>query len=340
MKTRNAATLLAITVLTAGSGAQCNRRDVGSPAVYGPRALTQNPTLGDVIQVVNDNSNKIRSLFTTDATLTVPDAPSLKMSLAVERPKRLRMRAETALTGPELDIGSNDERFWFWIRRAPPPTVYYCRHEQFAASAAKQFVPVEPQWLLDAICTASFDPSLQHSPPQRNANGRLEIRTTVPTASGTMSKTTVVDEARGWVLEQHLYDERGQLIASALTNRHWRDPASGAVVPQEIEIRSAANQFSLKIDVRQWVVNSIPVDPTQLFTMPTVPGWNVVDLGDPNLRFGPSAAVPSPQVGSTSPPPAAMPPALAPIPTPTPAYGATPASYSVMGPMFAPPQSP
>lgn len=317
MTTRPLTALFTIAVLVAASGAQCHRPNYANNAAYGPRVLTQNPTLGDVMQVVNDNSAKIRSLYTTDATLTVPDAPALRTSLAVERPRRLRMRAETAVTGPELDLGSNDERFWFWIRRNVPPTVYFCRHDQFATSAAKQVVPVEPQWLVDALCSPSFDPSLQHSPPQRNANGRLEVRTLLPTATGTMTRLTVIDDSRGWVLEQHLYDERGTLTAAALMNRQWRDPASGAIVPQEIEIRSPAAQFSLKLEVRQWTVNSIPADPTQLFTMPTVAGWNVVDLADPNLR--------GPQASPTSPFTTAR----------TGAVGPT-----VMGPLFQPPGTP
>ena len=99
--------------------------------------MTQNPTLGDVVQVVNDNTAKIRSLYTTDATMTVPGAPALRANLAVERPRRLRLRAETAITGAEVDMGSNDELFWFWIRRNPPPTLYHCRHDKFASSAAR-----------------------------------------------------------------------------------------------------------------------------------------------------------------------------------------------------------
>jgi hypothetical protein len=310
-----------LVVLTSATGAQCTRRDIGTYATSGPRVLSQNPSLGDVMQVVNANSAKIHSLFTTDASLTVPDAPTLRANLALERKQRLRLRAETALTGAELDMGSNDEMFWLWVRRQQPTTIYFCRHTQFANSAAKQMIPVEPSWLLDAIGMASFDPALQHSPPQRNANGRISIQTALPGPTGQMNKITVVDEARGWVLEQHLYDVGGQLVASALTNRHWRDPASGAVVPQEIEIRWPATNFNLKFDVRQWQVNSTPADPNQLFAMPVVPGWTAVDLADPALRTGTPV---SQQPLSAPPASVARNTGLAPL-------------TSVMGPMFTPP---
>lgn len=342
-----AATILFMAaVLTASTGAQCNRRDVGGYTTYGPRVLTQNPSLGDVMKVVNDNSAKIRSLYTTDATLTVTGAPSLRANLAVERQKKLRLRAETALTGPELDLGSNDDLFWFWVKRNPPPTIYYCRHTQYAQSAAKQVLPIEPEWLFDALGLAWFDPNLQHSPPMRNAQGRLEITTTMPGTNGNKSKKTVIDEARGWVVEQHLFDERGTLIASAMTNRHTMDPASGAVVPQEIVVNSPAQQFQMKLDVKQWTVNQLAADPTQLFAMPSVPGWNTVDLAGPQMQMGGQAAQGAPPAmnggGLT---PLNSQPAAWGVAGPAPAAGGNyaPTSYGapsgVMGPMFSPPAS-
>ena len=277
--------LIAATALVAGGGAQCGRRDVGQLASFGPRVLTQNPTTDDVLQAVNRNSALIRSLYTTDAVLDAAGAPALRANIALERPRKLRLRAETALTGAELDLGSNDERFWFWLRRNNPPTLYHCRHDQFAASAARRVLPIDPQWLLDAVGPTGFDPAARHTAPQRNRNGHWEIRSELAGPNGPMSKITVVYEARGFVLEQHLYDERGTLVARALTSNHWRDPATGAVVPQQIDLQWPATQFSLRITVRKWIVNSIPADPVQLFTMPTYPGWAIVDLADPNLQF-------------------------------------------------------
>lgn len=342
---KSALLLFTLAVLTASTGAQCNNRNVGGYTTYGPRVLTQNPSLGDVMKVVNDNSAKIRSLYTTDATLTVSGAPSLRANLAVERQKKLRLRAETALTGPELDLGSNEDLFWFWVKRNPPPTIYYCRHAQYAQSAAKQFVPIEPEWLFDALGLAWFDPNLQHSPPVRNAQGRLEITTTMPGVNGNRSKKTVIDEARGWIVEQHLFDERGTLIASATTNRHTMDPTSGAVVPQEIIINSPAQQFQMKLDVKQWTVNQLAADPAQLFAMPTVAGWSTVDLADPRMQFGAPAAQAAPPAANgggltplTSQPGTGN--SGAPIPTTSGNYAASnygSAPAGVMGPMFSPP---
>lgn len=284
-------------LLVVASGANCLRPKYDATAVYGPRVLTEAPTQADIIQVVNANSGLVRSLYTTEATMSVPGAPSLRANLAMERQRKLRLRAETALTGAELDMGSNDELFWFWVKRNPPPTLYYCRHDKFATSNARQIVPVDPEWLLDAVGLATFDAYHQHSAPQRTANGNWEIRTTYSGPTGPMTKTTVVDGSRGFILEQHLHDERGTLVASALTSRHWRDAATGAIVPQQVKILWPATQFELEFDVKQWQVNNIPADPAQLFTMPNYPGWAVVDLGSPGAPLSPAVGG-APAVGA------------------------------------------
>jgi hypothetical protein len=95
-------------------------------------------------------------------------------------------------------------------------------------------------------------------------------------------KATVIDSSRAWVLEQHLYDERRELIASAITSDHRRDAATDVTLPREIEINWPASRLTMKIRVSQWQVNA-PADPA-LWTVPEYPGWNPVDLGNPNLQ--------------------------------------------------------
>src|SRR6185437_10713173 len=157
----------------------------------------------------------IRSLYTTDASVSASLIPSLRANVALERPRRFRMRAETGLTGPEVDLGSNDQLFWFWVRRLQPPSIYYCTHQQFQVSRIREMVPVEPEWLIEALGITGFDPAAQHAGPTPVSGGRLEIRTQIPRSDGKVwTKNTIVDGARGLVLEQHWYDQNGNRVAS------------------------------------------------------------------------------------------------------------------------------
>lgn len=296
--------LLSAALAVAPGGCWQSLRQRFAPA---PRVLPTTPTLADVMNVVNDNTARVRSLYTTDATLSAPTTPTLRANLALERPRKFRLRAETGLTGPELDVGSNEGLFWFWVKRNQPPAIFFCRHEQYYASAARQVVPVEPEWLIDALGLVTFDPAGQHSGPVPLRGGRLEIRTQLARADGPLTRITILDAARGWVLEQHLYDARGGRVASALASQHAQDAATGAILPRHIEIQWPATQFSMKLDFKSLAVNQLSPEPGELFEAPTYQGYEPIDLGDPGLQLGPPPAQPQP---AFSPSPVAQRPAL------------------------------
>jgi len=248
------------------------------------RVLPTAPTLEQVIQTVNANNSRIHSFSTTQATLSGPGFPVLRANLAFQRSRRFRLRAETGLTGPELDLGSNDELFWFWVRRGEPPAVYYCRHERFAASPARHMVPIEPDWLIEALGIAEFDPALPHQGPITLPGDRIEIRTIRETANGPATKSTIIDAARGWIVEQHIYDAQGRLTASAVAEQHRRDPLTNLVMPRVVKINCPPAQFSMRIDVGNVQINRLPSSPGELWTMPVFQGAQVVDLSNPRLQ--------------------------------------------------------
>jgi len=289
---------LAVVGLLALGGPGCAW--LSTPQRYAlPRALPASPTLEQVIQVVNGNSSQIHSFSTDEATLSIPGTPSLRTSIAFERPKRLRLRAGTGVTGAELDAGSNDELFWIWVKRQPP--LYYCRHDQFATSPARRVLPIEPEWLIEALGITELDPALPHQGPNVRPGGRLEIRTVRETVDGLETKITIVDAATGVVLEQHAYDAQGLLVAQARASRHRRDPLTGLVMPRIVEIRCPRAEFAMRLDLGNVQINRPLGNPAELWTMPTFHDWPTVDLGDPSLQFCPAgrpavqpATLPSP----------------------------------------------
>src|SRR5690606_1174691 len=155
------ANLLVLLLLLVASGASCPRaRTIVND--YAPVVLTPEATLEDVIRVVNANSARIERLQSAGATLTAEGVPRLEANYAFERPKRFRLRAHTALTGPELDWGSNDTAYWIWVKQSDAPGIYTGRHENFYESAARQILPVPPSWLIEALGVVELDPTGQH----------------------------------------------------------------------------------------------------------------------------------------------------------------------------------
>jgi hypothetical protein len=190
----------------------------------------------------------------------------------------MRLEASTALTGGEIDFGSNEELFWFWVRRNEPPAIYYARHAQRPGSAAQQLMPIDPQWLLDAIGLAEFRPTDRNEGPLPIDKNRVEIKSYVQTASGPLVKRTVVDASKALVLEQHLYDGAGKPVASAVAKSHRYYEAAGVALPQVVEINVPVAELAMTIDVGTVEVNRLADNP-QMWTMPVKPGYPAVDLG-------------------------------------------------------------
>ena len=273
--------LWVLLIWVSASGASCPRvlQQYTQPI---PRALPPAATLTQIIDVVNDNSARVQSVSTSRATLITPGAPSLNASITFQRPRSFRLLAEKFM-GKEIDLGSNDELLWFWIKHAQPPALFFCRHDQFATSSARQIIPVEPEWLIEALGVVTFDPAVQHLGPTPVGAGRLEIRTSPSIPGKGFSRITIVDDSRGVVLEQHVYDPQGVRLASAVLSRHVRDPATGVTLPRHVEIQFPPAKRELSIDMAELNVNQVTPDmAAQLFVKPSYSGYNEIDLAQPN----------------------------------------------------------
>jgi hypothetical protein len=259
-------------------------RQPGAPI---PQVLPAAATLDQVISVVNDNTARARSGVAAQAYLRVPGAPRLAAEVAFEGPRRFHLKAGTRITGDEVDVGMNDELFWLWVRRGVPPALYFCRHEQFAGSSARRILPVEPDWLVEALGLTTFAPYEEHQGPVSVGANRLRVLSRRRTSLGEMTKVTIVDAQRGLVLEQHLYDPQGQAIATAVTSNHIRDVATGVNLPRQIELRLPTTQMEMRIDVVDWQVNTLGPEHAGTWAMPdkTAEGFQNVDLADPSVQF-------------------------------------------------------
>jgi len=271
--------LALVLVWVTASGASCPHvlRQYTQPV---PRALPEAASLTQIVNVVNDNSNRVQSLSTSRATIAMPGLPSLNANINFQRPRSLRLTAHKFI-GEELDLGSNDELMWFWVKRGQPPAMLYCRHDQFHSSAARQILPVEPEWLIEAFGLVTLNPAEGIDGPFPVGGGRVELRTKTISGGKPMSRIIIIDDSRGVVLEEHLYDANRALLASAVLSKHTRDPASGVTLPHHIEIKCPSQQFELSIDLGDVTINQLAGDPQALFVKPTYSGYNEIDLAQP-----------------------------------------------------------
>lgn len=281
-------------VLLSSGGATCRQwarpTDALAPAVF-----TGPPTLEEIIFAVNANSNRVSQLSTESASVETPGAPILRASLSLERPLRIRLRGK--LIGQVLDLGSNDELFWFWAKSDPDRALYFAYHAEFVQAAANEVLPVGPDWLIEAIGLVNLDPSGFHEGPSQRPDGNLEVRSRIERRGAYFTRVLVIDSKYGWIKEQHVLDTSGRLLAVARCSNHRTYPASGVNLPHRIHIELPPAQMAFQLEVTNYTVNQLAGDAKDLFKEPYYDGFVPVNLAQPR-PVQPPADAENPQASS------------------------------------------
>lgn len=252
--------------------------------------LSESPSLAEVAQLVNQNSTHVASLYSSDVRIKASRLPTVSAKLAYAAPRRFRLVAETALTGVEVDMGSNDELFWFWAKRNEPPTMFFCRHDRYHTSAASQMMPIDPQWVIESMGLTTLDLQQRHNGPHALGNGRYAVETLLHKSNGIWKRTIVVDSAVGAVVEQHLRDPFDRLVTSAIASQHDHDPLNEVTLPGNVILSWPAAEFTLEIAVKDWEINYPDQRPVELWQMPQSVTDRVIDLADPRAMQQAAAA--------------------------------------------------
>jgi hypothetical protein len=199
--------------------------------------------------------------------------------------RRLRLKAGTQLLGPELDLGSNDQLFWLWAGRMPDPSLFFARHDQFAGSKARQMLAVEPAWLIEALGLVEIQPGSVIDGPHPDGHDRVQLRTTLASAGGAYTRLLMLHNKFAWVLEQQVFDERGQLAASAKSSGHEYYAIDGVSLPKRIEVQLPHAALRLQLDIDRWAINQPLPDAQTVFELPRTQLGNypLVDLADPSF---------------------------------------------------------
>jgi hypothetical protein len=113
----------------------------------------------------------------------------------------------------------------------------------------------------------------------------------MPSSGLPYTRLLILHNKYAWVLEQHVYDEREQLIASARASGHEFYSLDGVSLPKRIEVNMPLGQMRFQLDVTRWGINQPLTEGAALFELPreVLSNYPFVDLADPN--FIPPAAV-------------------------------------------------
>lgn len=256
-----------------------------------PCRLPANPSVDDLVLAVNDNVSRLQRWRAGRVKLRANHMPlSLEADLAVEKGRHLRLVVRHALGGgDELDLGCNDDVFWYWARRQKPAAVMYASYDQLDSVRDQLQIPFEPDWLMEALGVSPIPTeglTLEPIPGTRTARLVSHHRG----ASGRLiRKAITVDTCHGRVLEHSVWDSAtGVRMAHAEFSNHRIDPASGVVMAHHIQLDWPQADLSLSMDLGHVEINP-PALPERIWDMPHPPGCPVMNLEDFSEQRTPSA---------------------------------------------------
>lgn len=261
-------------------GATCARRDPGPQFPPPPPVLKETPTVERLTAVVN-RTDSIRQLSTNSATVDVLSMtmPELSATINLRRDRNFRLRARLPLVmGSGLDLGSNDEVFWFEVPEAVSRTLYYARHDEYRQQLDRAILPVDPTWLIEALGLVHIDPERVVQGPVRRPDGKLELRSTIATPAGVYQRVCYIQHPGGYVTHQILYGPDGRPVATAEASNHRYYEAERCVLPHRVKVELApagGPPLTMQIDVGGYAVNQLLSDDPTLFDMPQTAAQSV-----------------------------------------------------------------
>jgi len=280
--------IIALLLLACQSGSLCGciwlRNHFGPRdpfAATAPCILPPNSKAETVVDHLNANTAKIPSWRSDSVSIRGKRSADMGMAinaqLAIEAPRNFRLVAKSPLT-EEVDLGSNSDQFWYWIRQAEQKHVFVAYHDEESVEARRIPIPFDPDWIMEAFGVKPIDASqvtVEPGPPNSNTLRLISYR--MSPSGEQVRKETLVDACRGVVREHILYDAQGRLIATAKLSGHVRDRNTQAVIPTRVDLDWPKANFGLAMSLGNIEINPQTL-PTSLWKVPEKKGYPVYDL--------------------------------------------------------------
>ena len=266
---------------TAGSAVAASL--IGCTSKFGLRKceLASDTPYPDIVAHLNRNIDQINAWQSMNVKVTphgLLGLASLSANMAVERPRNFRLQASIP-TGNVADLGSNDERFWFWMRNDEEPMIVTARHDCLAAAQRQLPMPFEPDWLIEALGVIPLDENEIEFEKHPTDPKRVFFRRKRTAPDGApVELVSTVDICNGVIVDHSLSDKSGKIVALANMGEHLRDGKTGVSLPHFVQLAWPQAKMGLKIRMGAIEINPVALSAKQ-FTMPEIANCPVHDIG-------------------------------------------------------------
>lgn len=244
-----------------------------------PAPVRNNGTTEHFVKYWNANSDRIESLRCDKLEIDVDSqgqSYGLSAQLGYHREHDFRLLGKF-MGKSEVDLGSNNDEIWFWIARANPPSVYFCKREEL--SHVKLATPFQPDWLVEVLGVGRIDVEKYREGHSNDTYFTLVTEERTP-AGLPVTKRLVVDRQTNRIRAFEIFDGKKRLMEAVVEEYH-DDPAIGYFVPSRLRIEwpDADTRLKIAMNPRKIEVNTItPELAASMFARGNYTNTEVVDL--------------------------------------------------------------
>jgi hypothetical protein len=261
---------------------------------------TETPTAQQLVAYLNNNGQRVQAIqcnqVSIDAKQGNQTAPGLDGLMVCQKPRNFRLKAKV-IGQPAVDIGSNNQEFWYWISKVEPvPYVFHCNYDELDKGNVRLPFPFHPDMIVSALGMGEYDPSKQYEVKVNQQN--VELVEPVANYQGKqVRKSTVflrkaLSQGKYQVAGHILRDVQGKEICNATVYEVQQSKETGAILPQRIKIIWPEEKMEMVLRLNDMQVTTVtPERSERLFSrgdLSSLPGFDLArwapDQGAPIQR--------------------------------------------------------
>jgi hypothetical protein len=277
------------------------QKDNGTQTPGGP--ISSSVTANDLVEYLNRQAGHLTTVRYNDLSIDVSMGKQRHTlgdsTLICAKPRNFLMVGGKKVTGDLIYVGSNDREFWMLTKRPLDETYVYCSHADFQQGAGQLPIPFDPEWALQALGMATFDPGQPYKVDTDQRNRVYTLSWDATTPQGTQVRREIVldptdAESRPNVRQHRILDANNKLIGLADVKEVATVPVGGgayAKVPTRVMLEWPQQQTKIELRLGRPQVNEKLSDArtAELFTRPQ-PGRGINPINLAEARFTPSGA--------------------------------------------------
>ncbi len=235
-----------------------------------PLPNTPPPTVAALVEYMNSNSDLLTTLKCTDMDIHASQDGrvltfNLSGAMVARQPRSMFLRA-TGMGKTQVELGSNENEFWYWNRQdRPEPVQIHCDYKTVEEGRVRaDFLPFRPDWVMETIGMGHYGPAENYQLKVHPRELKLLEKTKSPQGKP-VTKIIVFNRYKAvapkpQVKEYLLIDDTtGKTICSAKIHSVQVDRTAkgqyAATFPKQMTIRWSKEKVNLKLTFRSPEVN-------------------------------------------------------------------------------------